>query len=211
MLTFRQMHNEIFDVREISIMANPVIMMTVRGQVEVKHNDKTQYGTPDWQGIVHTVENSSCDHIINICSGMPAQTGDEEYDEANSKRLAQYPLSIDEIVEVYDLTEEIRFCDPQEMVDTYHKLYNYKVALVENTKFNVHAKDTPEEDITKMNELLSVLAAPVERIEDSQGLFANTQLESFFAGFLGVVVADDKSLVISKANKTQPENRPMFR
>lgn len=168
----------LFD-EEYPVYINSRIRLAITEQVEVPVIEG-QFDAMTTAGDVVTVQNASEEYILRRMLGGAPETGDIESDREAAGFVSAHTLKVHEIVEVWDLTGELRFVNMRDVLHVYKVANGYLAELKQRKRFSPNWNQVPEDDIRKLEEISDGLERYAYMIENDGELSA--PLAALFGG-----------------------------
>ncbi|AXH70850.1 hypothetical protein [Vibrio phage BONAISHI] len=135
---------------KVPVWINAKIKLAIMPKANIKHIKKVEPTACGVRGMTVEVESTDEEYIINRMRGMPVQTSDEEADLESASFLFVQDLPIEKIIEIWDLTGEVRFATGKALAHSYEVARNYLAEVEERMKYSVNFSGVPQEDIEKI-------------------------------------------------------------
>lgn len=165
---FAEMNRRVFEERSFKLKANPVILQAIREKEHIKIEEELIDGRQglDWQRNHLEVEDSSVELIEAIFNRNPLHYGDQEDYDYSLMALQPYSLTMDEVVEIFALTDGLIICGHETLHRLYDMVKKYDFMLREKQTWDVHASADEEikEDLQKMQELIDWLRPVCQKV-----------------------------------------------
>ncbi len=140
----------------IKLRINKLILMAITPEPKVDDPTIAQARLLGLDGIQCTVVNNDR-YIADRMMGMPFVTGDVHEDAISARRLYISSMTPNDAVEIWSLTQEIRFIDAKDILFTYNSIEGYITEINQRWKYSPNGYGVPKEDLEKMGSLLDAL------------------------------------------------------
>lgn len=118
--------------------------------------------------------------IQSVLNGNPWRSMFPDIDEECTKTLSSYSISINQVVEVFAMTNKIAICKPKQLVHVYETLEKLSNSIRRMSFNSANFRTPPEEDTVKISNLLDALEPMVTVIEtNGEDVTKWTKLQSF--------------------------------
>lgn len=140
----------------IKLRINKLILMAITPEPKVEDTTIAQARLLGLDGIQCTVLTNDR-YIADRMMGMPFNTGDAQEDGISARRLYVAEMTPNDAVEIWGLTQEIRFVNAKDILFCFNSLEGYITEITTRWKYSPNGYGVPKEDLEKMGSLLDAL------------------------------------------------------
>lgn len=126
-------------------------------QKEIEVTSAQPAGGYDLNGILWTATSPMEDYIKSAIQHKSALTGDDELDAELIKAPQLVNISINQMVEMWDMMAVLRFVNANDVVDVFETLDEYLVKVEDASWRSPNYRKPPAEDMRKMKGLLDAI------------------------------------------------------
>lgn len=163
-MKFKELAAYIFDVRfPVRITATQALLIQPDAPTIGIETPGDMNGY-DMNGTHYEIESPNHDLYVQMLGGIPRQTGDEWADDISANHKFIGSLTIDDMVELWTATNKVEFVNTKDIVTIYNTLFDYVQRIGERKWYSPNYRPPPEEDMVKMNALLSAMQDKAEGI-----------------------------------------------
>ena len=139
-----------------------------RPEIDLRAHLKPRGTALDPSGGFFVQEEDLSEHdslLLAALNGQPIKFASEEFDKMAINDLNEFYLTVNGIVEHFDLFSEVVLVDPSDSVKIYELILNYLESLDVDGFMSLNSSSVPEEDIVKLKSLARAIEPLVNETE----------------------------------------------